>query len=57
MNRLYEQRVRRRDVALLVGSALLAVVVMMLVSDSMHVFLHGFRFTFTDWWDSARHAF
>jgi uncharacterized membrane-anchored protein len=48
VNRLYESRVRSRDLVLLVASALLVVVVMAIASDSFRVFLHGFRVVFSD---------
>ena len=56
VNRLYEGRVRRRDLLLLVGAGMLAMLAMTVASDSLRVFLHGFRLilddlwsTFTDW--------
>ncbi|HEY5013544.1 MAG TPA: putative cytokinetic ring protein SteA, partial [Acidimicrobiia bacterium] len=54
VNRLYESRVRRRDVVLLVASALLVVVVMAIASDSFRVFLHGFQVVFSDFWARVR---
>jgi uncharacterized membrane-anchored protein len=54
VNRLYESRVRRRDLFLLVASALLVVVVMAIASDSFRVFLHGFRVVFSDFWTTVR---
>jgi uncharacterized membrane-anchored protein len=56
VSRLYEGRVRRRDVAALVLSALLVVLVMVLVSEPLQVFLDGLRLTLRDWWDSLRDA-
>ena len=56
VNRLYEQRVRRRDLALLVASALVVVLVMVMVSEPLHVFLDGLRFTMNQWWSSVRDA-
>ncbi len=52
VNRLYEGRMRRRDIALLVLAALAAVVAMVWVSPSLHVFLDGIRFTLRDIWRS-----
>ncbi len=52
VNRLYEGRMRRRDVAMLVLAALIAVVAMVWVSPSLHVFLDGIRFTLRDIWSS-----
>jgi uncharacterized membrane-anchored protein len=57
VNRLYESRVRRRDLVLLVGSALLVVVVMAIASDSFRVFLNGFRVVFSDFWTTVRSWF
>jgi len=54
VNRLYESRVRRRDLVLLVASALLVVVVMAIASDSFRVFLHGFRVVFSDFGTTVR---
>ena len=54
VNRLYESRIRRRDLILLIASALLAVVVMAIASDSFRVFLHGFRVVFSDSWTTVR---
>ncbi len=53
VNRLYEGRVRRRDLLLLVGAAVLAMGAMTLASDSLRVFLHGFRLVVEDLWSSA----
>jgi uncharacterized membrane-anchored protein len=41
VNRLYDSRVRRRDLALLVGAALFAMLVMTIVSEPLHVFVDG----------------
>jgi uncharacterized membrane-anchored protein len=54
VNRLYESRVRSRDLVLLVASALLVVVVMAIASDSFRVFLHGFQVVFSDFWARVR---
>ena len=54
VNRLYESRIRRRDIVLLVASALLVVVVMAVASDSFRVFLNGFRVVFSDFWRTVR---
>jgi uncharacterized membrane-anchored protein len=53
VSRLYEGRVRRRDVALLVGSALAAMIAMTFASESLQVFLDGFGLFFEDFWDSV----
>lgn len=52
VNRLYEGRVRRRDLLYLVGAALLAMVAMTVASHSMHVFIHGLRLVVEDLWSS-----
>jgi uncharacterized membrane-anchored protein len=52
VNRLYEGRMRRRDVAMLVAAALLAMIAMIWVSPSLHVFLDGIRFTVRDFWST-----
>ena len=44
VNRLYRSPVRRRDMAFLVGAALFAMVVMVLVAQPLHLFLRGFWF-------------
>jgi uncharacterized membrane-anchored protein len=56
VNRLYEGRMRRRDIAMLVAAALLAMIAMIWVSPSLHVFLDGIRFTVRDFWSTiTRH--
>jgi uncharacterized membrane-anchored protein len=52
VSRLYEGRVRRRDMLLLVASALAAMAVMAIASESLHTFLDGFRLWFEDLWHS-----
>jgi uncharacterized membrane-anchored protein len=52
VSRLYEGRVRRRDLIALVVSALLAMVVISVVAEPIHVFLDGIRVTFKDLWYS-----
>jgi uncharacterized membrane-anchored protein len=52
VSRLYEGRVRRRDIALLVVSALIVIVVMVVVAEPLRVFLSGLRLTIRDWWYS-----
>jgi uncharacterized membrane-anchored protein len=44
VNRLYRTQVRRKDMAFLVGAALFAMLVMVLVSDQLRLFLRGFWF-------------
>jgi uncharacterized membrane-anchored protein len=50
VGRLYEGRIRRRDMVFLVGSAVAAMVAMIYTSHSLHVFLDGFRLVFSDAW-------
>ena len=57
VSRLYEGRVRRWDMALLVGSALLAMIVVAIVSEPIHVFLRGIWFTLEDLWLSITDNF
>jgi uncharacterized membrane-anchored protein len=57
VSRLYEGRVRRWDMALLVGSALLAMIVVAIVSEPIHVFLRGIWFTLEDLWRSITDNF
>lgn len=57
VSRLYEGRMRRRDIFLLVGSALVAMIAISIVSPPIHVFLDGVRLTLRDLWDSITGAF
>jgi uncharacterized membrane-anchored protein len=50
VNRLYEGRVRRRDLALLIAAAMVAIIVVSIVSEPIHVFLRGVELTLRDWW-------
>jgi uncharacterized membrane-anchored protein len=50
VSRLYESRVRRRDMLLLVGSAVAAMGAMVAASHSLRVFLDGFWFMFARAW-------
>ena len=50
VSRLYEGRIRRRDMVFLVASAVAAMVAMTYVSHSLQVFLDGFRLMFSDSW-------
>jgi uncharacterized membrane-anchored protein len=52
VSRLYEGRVRRRDMALLVASALIAIIVVSIVSEPIHVFFRGIELTLRDLWFS-----
>jgi uncharacterized membrane-anchored protein len=48
VSRLYEGRMRRMDIVLLVGAALLAMVVVGIVAEPIHVFLRGLWVTLED---------
>lgn len=50
VSKLYQGRIRRLDIAMLVGSALLAVAVMVTVSEPLQVFLDGVRLQLRDLW-------
>jgi hypothetical protein len=50
VSRLYEGRPRRRDLLLLVGSALVAMFVLAVTSESWSVFLDGFSL----WFENVR---
>jgi uncharacterized membrane-anchored protein len=52
VSRLYEGRVRRRDFVALIAAALLAMIVISVVSEPIHVFLDGIRVTLKDLWYS-----
>jgi uncharacterized membrane-anchored protein len=53
VNQLYQGRVRRRDLLLLVASAVAAMVIMVSASHSLHVFLDGFRLWFDRAWSNV----
>jgi uncharacterized membrane-anchored protein len=57
VSRLYRGRVRRRDLVLLVVSAVAAMVAMVYASHSLRVFLDGFRLMFDDTWSRVRSWF
>ena len=57
VSRLYEGRIRRRDMVFLVASAIAAMVAMTYASHSLHVFLDGFRLMFSDTWDRITNWF
>jgi uncharacterized membrane-anchored protein len=52
VSNLYRGRIRRRDLLLLVGSAIAAMVAMVSASHSLQVFFDGFRFWFDQRWES-----
>jgi uncharacterized membrane-anchored protein len=53
VSRLYEGRVRRRDLVALVAAALLAMIVISVVAEPIHVFFDGIRVTLKDLWYSV----
>ena len=57
VSQLYEGRVRRRDVALLVGSALLVILVLVIASDALHVFFDALWLRIRDVWLTLTGAF
>jgi len=52
VSRLYEGRVRRLDWVLLVGSALVVMILVASISESIQTLLDGFRFALRDLWFS-----
>jgi uncharacterized membrane-anchored protein len=44
VNRLYRSRVHKGDLVLLVGAALFAVIIMVIVSEPLRLFLKSLRF-------------
>jgi len=52
VSRLYEGRLRRRDGLMLVGAALVAMLVIGIVSEPLHVYLDGLRVVLEDAWRS-----
>jgi uncharacterized membrane-anchored protein len=57
VSRLYEGRVRRRDMALLIASAMVAIIVVSIVSEPIHVFLRGIELTLRDLWFTISDTF
>jgi uncharacterized membrane-anchored protein len=57
VSRLYEGRIRRRDMIFLVASAIAAMVAMVYASHSLHVFFNGFRLMFSDAWSRVANWF
>jgi uncharacterized membrane-anchored protein len=53
VSRLYQSRVRRGDVVLLVGAALFAMVMMVAVAQPLHVFVNALWFTLVEWWHAV----
>jgi uncharacterized membrane-anchored protein len=53
VSRLYQGRIRRRDMLLLVGSAIAAMIAMVSASRSLHVFADGFRLWFERLWSNV----
>jgi uncharacterized membrane-anchored protein len=50
VNRLYETRLRHRDLAMLIGAAVLAMLAVTIVSEPLHVFLSGLWVVIRDGW-------
>lgn len=57
VNRLYESRVRRRDLMLLVAVAVLAIIVIGIVSEPLQVYLRGVKLSLEDLWDAVTTSF
>lgn len=57
VTQLYESRIRRSDLALLVGAALVAMLVITIVSEPIHVFLDGIWLSLRDFWLDLTHRF
>ena len=57
VSRLYQGKIRRRDLVFLVGSAVAAMVAMVAASHSLQVFLDGFRLMFHNAWSRLVHWF
>jgi uncharacterized membrane-anchored protein len=56
VSRLYQGRVRRRDILLLIGAALAVIIVMVAVSESLRVFLDALWLSLRDLWFSLTGA-
>ncbi|HEX7520448.1 MAG TPA: SteA domain-containing protein, partial [Acidimicrobiia bacterium] len=57
VSRLYEGRVRRLDLVLLVAAALVAMVVVGIVAAPIHTLIDGVRLSFRDIWFSITDQF
>ena len=55
VNRLYEGRVRRRDVVVLILAAVFTIVVIGLVAQPLHAYVDGILLTLDDLWYSITH--
>ena len=55
VNRLYEGRIRRRDVMILILAAIVTIIVIGLVAEPLHTYVDGIRFTLDDFWYSITH--
>lgn len=53
VSRLYNARVRKRELIFFLAAALLVVVVMVVVAYPLRVFFSGFRFLIEDWFESV----
>ena len=57
VSRLYEGRVRSRDIALLFLAAMIAVLSIAIVSEPIQVFWHGIWLSVRDLWNSVTNRF
>ncbi len=55
VNRLYEGRVRRRDIVVLILAAVVTIVVIGLVAQPLHIYVEGILLTLDDLWYSITH--
>lgn len=55
VNRLYEGRVRRRDIVVLILAAVLTILVIGLVAQPLHTYVDAVRLTLDDLWYSITH--
>ena len=55
VHRLYEGRVRRRDIIVLILAAFLTIVIIGLVAQPLHTYVDGIRLTLDDLWYSITH--
>jgi uncharacterized membrane-anchored protein len=55
MSRLYQSRVRKRDLAYLIGAVIVCAVVMVVVFPPLRVFLRGYWFSIRDAWHQLLH--
>ena len=55
VNRLYEGRVRRRDIVVLILAAVFTIVVICLVAQPLHTYVDGILLSLDDLWYSITH--